>query len=248
MKITILGSGTCIPSINRGSSGYFFDTGKNKILFDCGNGITWKLERLGESYTDITHIFISHIHPDHTADLIPFLFANKYPYNRKRTRKLEIWGPPGFMDFYTAINKIYNDWLKPEFLEVYEMEQAIYEFNDFTIINKPGNHSTDSLIYRIECDGKSVVYSADTDYCKNLAVLSKQTDLLIAECSMTDDKKVKGHMSPKDIIKIANEANPKNIVLTHLYPICDEVDIIGQIKPHIESDIIKAHDMMELNL
>jgi len=47
MKITILGSGTCIPNKRRGSSGYFIETGENKVLFDCGNGTTWKLDHIG---------------------------------------------------------------------------------------------------------------------------------------------------------------------------------------------------------
>ncbi|NIP38420.1 MAG: MBL fold metallo-hydrolase [Candidatus Dadabacteria bacterium] len=248
MKIIILGSGTCIPNKNRGSSGYYIETSDNKILFDCGSGTTWKLEKTGISYTEISHIFISHIHPDHTADLIPLLFANKYPYNRKRTRKLQLWGPERFKDFYRSLNDIYNNWINPDLLEVNEIHESRIEFSDFVLSSAPGLHSIDSLIYKIESNGRSVVYSGDTDYCEQIVSISKNADLLIAECSLTDDRKVKGHMTPKDIIRIAREATPKKVILTHLYPVCDEVDIIGQIKPHIKSEIVKAEDFMELDL
>jgi ribonuclease BN (tRNA processing enzyme) len=248
MKITILGSGTCIPNKTRGSSGYYIETVENKILLDCGNGTTWKLEQIGASYTEISHIFISHLHPDHTSDLIPLLFANKYPYNRERNRSLEIWGPVGFFDFYQSLKKAYGDWISPEMLTINEIDADKIRFGNFNILNKQGFHSVESLIYRIESNGKSVVYSGDTDYCRQLIDISINADLLIIECSSTDDKKIEGHLSPKGIIEIANKANPKKIVLTHLYPICDEIDIVGLIKPHIKPEVIKAEDLLEIKL
>ena len=83
MKLHILGSGTCVPNIRRGSSGYALELSKSTILLDCGNGTTWKLGMVGVDYLKVDHIFITHFHPDHTADLIPFLFATKYPPKRQ---------------------------------------------------------------------------------------------------------------------------------------------------------------------
>ena len=57
---------------------------------------------------------------------------------------------------------------------------------------------------------------------------------------------MKGHLTPSEIIKIAKLSNPKKIILTHLYPVCDEIDIVGLIKPHIKSEVIKAEDLMEI--
>lgn len=248
MKITILGSGTCIPNKTRGSSGYCIETDDNKILFDCGNGTTWKLDHIGVGYTDISHIFISHLHPDHTSDLIPLLFANKYPYNRKRNRSLEIWGPVGFLDFYESLKKAYKDWISPDMLIIKETKMSEYKFSDFNLSIADGFHSTESNIYKLESKGKSIIYSGDTDYCQQIIDISKNADLLIIECSSTDDKKIEGHLSPRGIIEIANKANPKKIVLTHLYPICDEIDIVGLIKPYIKSEVIKAEDLLSINL
>ncbi len=246
MKLTILGSGTCIPSKTRGSSGYLIETTSNKILFDCGNGTTWKLAKLEIDYTDIDHIFISHLHPDHTSDLIPFLFANKYPYKNKREKDIKVWGAPGIKKFFESLYSAYNGCIQPDKLKVYELDKTDLKFNDFSITTANGLHTEQSLIYKIESNGKSVVYSGDTDYCQEIIDISKNVELLIIECSSTDDKKMKGHLTPSEIIKIAKLSNPKKIILTHLYPVCDEIDIVNLIKSEIDSEVFKAEDLMEI--
>ena len=45
MKLTILGSGTCVPHSERGSSGYALEIPEARLLLDCGSGASWKLVR-----------------------------------------------------------------------------------------------------------------------------------------------------------------------------------------------------------
>lgn len=78
MKLTILGSGTCVPYARRGSSGYAIELEGASMLLDCGSGATRSLARAGINYLGIDCLFLSHFHPDHTGDLVPFLFATKY--------------------------------------------------------------------------------------------------------------------------------------------------------------------------
>ncbi|MBI5183158.1 MAG: ribonuclease Z, partial [Nitrospinae bacterium] len=75
MDLIIIGSGTCVPSKRRGSPGLVIKTGRKILLFDSGSGTLGRLIQIGISYRDIDYIFYSHIHPDHVADLVPFLFA-----------------------------------------------------------------------------------------------------------------------------------------------------------------------------
>jgi len=95
MKLTILGSGTRIPNSKRGSSGYSLETPKSKILLDCRSGTTWKLEKIGIDYLEIDHISFSYLHPDHTGDLVPFLFATKYSHIKKKRKTLILMGRKG---------------------------------------------------------------------------------------------------------------------------------------------------------
>jgi len=69
---------------------------------------------------------------------------------------------------------------------------------------------------RIE-QGKSVTFSGDTDYSGNLAMLATGTDLLITECSFPD-KKVKGHLNLPTLNRIVEEAKPRRVIISHLYP------------------------------
>ena len=76
--LTILGSGTCVPSLTRNSCSFLLQTGGQNLLFDCGSGVMRRLLEIGVTIYDISHIFISHFHPDHIGELASFFFALKY--------------------------------------------------------------------------------------------------------------------------------------------------------------------------
>jgi len=79
MKVIILGSGTAIPMKDRGSPSLALFVDDHPILFDMGPGTLGRMARLGIGPEKIEKIFLTHFHPDHTADLIHFLFACRNP-------------------------------------------------------------------------------------------------------------------------------------------------------------------------
>ena len=222
MKIHIIGSGTCIPSTRSGSSSYLISLDTVKILFDCGNGTTWKLEKIGVNYMDIDYIFITHFHPDHNADLIPFLFATKYPAVEARSKPLYLRGPEGFTNFFASLKNVYNDWIEPDCLQVDEFEDMENISDKFSLTCLKTPHTDNSLAFKLESENKTIVYSGDTDYADSFVDFASGSDLLIVECSLPDRLKRTGHLTPSDVIKIANLSNPKILVITHMYPVCDE--------------------------
>ena len=96
MKVTILGSGVLIPYPKRGNSGYFLESEKKKILIDGGSGTLRRIADNGLNYRDIDTICYSHLHPDHTIDLIPFLFALKHDPLVTRPKSVDIICPKLF--------------------------------------------------------------------------------------------------------------------------------------------------------
>jgi ribonuclease BN (tRNA processing enzyme) len=68
MKITLLGTGTPAPSVERQSSGYLVDVGGDVLVLDHGPGAAHRLLEAGRHPTEVTHLFLSHMHYDHIHD------------------------------------------------------------------------------------------------------------------------------------------------------------------------------------
>ncbi|MGB3728297.1 MAG: ribonuclease Z [Thermodesulfobacteriota bacterium] len=249
MKLTILGSGTCIPNTKRGPSGYLLETPQSKILLDCGSGTTWKLEQIGVNYLEIDHIFFSHIHPDHTGDLVPFLFATKYSHFKEREKPLHVWGGKGFTSFFDALKKAYGHWIEPEKLSIGELKGGSGTFDDFKITATKVPHIESSQAYKIESGGKVLVYSGDTDYSDSLINLALNADLLVIECALANESyKIRGHLTPNEVIKTINASNPRKVVITHLYSECDDEKVVEIIRNNVGAQVIEAQDLLELEI
>ncbi len=254
ISVTILGSGTCVPSLKRSSCSVLMETGGKKLLFDCGAGTMRRLLETGTKIFDISFIFFSHLHPDHTGELISFLFATKYPDIERRQKLLTIVAGKGFAGFYNMLKNAYGEWIKlqPGLLNIVEMDNRAKDFIDFggfTVASIPVEHTDESLAYRINtADGESVVYSGDTDFSDNLVTLAKNADLLICESALPDELKVPGHLTPSLAGEIATQANVGKLVLTHFYPECDQVDIEKQCRKTWSGPLVLSKDLMKIEL
>jgi len=242
-----------VPYTKRGSSGYIIELSGTKILLDCGSGSTWKLADLGINYLLIDHIFLSHLHPDHTGDLVPFLFATKYaygsPYGSYREKPLYLWGGEGFINFFNTLSVAYKDWIVPDALNIDELNESTKEFNDFTLTSIRTPHIESSIAYRIEADGKSLVYSGDTDYSESFIELSKDVDVLLIECALANNKlKLEGHLTPSEVIDIINISKAKKVIVTHLYPRCDQEKVVETIRANVGVEVIEAQDLLVMEI
>lgn len=252
ISVTILGSGTCVPSLARSSCSVLMETGGEKLLFDAGAGTLRRMLECGVSIFDVSCIFISHFHPDHTAELVPFLFSSKYSERRPRNTPLTLAGGKGFFAFYQALKQAYGSWMEldPNILSIVEMDTRApdrLEFDRFSVTTRPAAHNPESISYRIASpSGYSVVYSGDTDYCESLISLAKDAQVLICECSHPDAKKVQGHLCPSLAGEIAASAGVKKLVLTHFYPQCDGFDIEKECRRTYKGELVLAEDLMRL--
>jgi len=109
-------------------------------------------------------------------------------------------------------------------------------------------HTENSVAYRVESEGKSIVYTGDTDYSESLINFSKNADALIIECSMPDGLKSKGHLTPSEVVSIANNSKAKRIIITHLYPICDDTNLFAFIRNKVEAEVTIAEDLLEIKI
>lgn len=252
-KVTILGSGTCVPRLDRSACAVLVETGNAKILLDLGPGTMHRLLTCGITIFDLTHIFLSHFHPDHTAELAPLIFATKYPNKQARKSQLVVMGGTGLASFYKGLQGAYGEWivLPAQQLSLLELDGPsgpFMKFDDFSMRVGPVVHRPESLAIRIVGrDGISVAYSGDTDECDSLVDLAQGVDLFICESAMPDEAKAPGHLSPSVAGRIAHKAQVKRLVLTHLYPPCDEVDIVKQARTAYKGPIDMAEDLMSFH-
>lgn len=240
MKIVILGTGTSVPSLNRSSSAYLLITEEQKILIDIGPSVVRKLLESGYTVNDVDVVMLTHFHVDHTADLSTFLFACNYGII-PRTKPLKVFGGPGIYKFYNGLKKIYP-WISPKSYQITlkSIYQGQEEVNDVIIRAARVNHNKESIGISIE-KGKKIVFSGDTDYSRNLIKLAYKSDLLITECSFPE-RKVKGHMSLSVLEKIVKQAQPKKVIISHLYPEWDA------FKGVLHSPYLLAEDGLEIVL
>ena len=254
MRVTILGSGTCVPRLKRSSSSFLLQVQHELLLFDLGAGTMRRLLEAGFTISQVSHIFFSHLHPDHTGEFVSFLFATKYPQTYRRRTPFQIIGSRGLHDFYEGLRAVYKEWIEFEagIMSLIEMDNNGHDQfvnNTFSVDTLPMAHIETSVGYRITgADGATVAYSGDTDFCENAVGLARDADLLICEAAFPDAMKVKGHLTPSLAGRIAVEAGVKRLLLTHFYPECESIDVEAQCRRTYDGPLILASDLMVVDV
>jgi len=254
VDVFILGSGTAIPLRDRGSPSLAMLIEGRPILFDMGPGALRQLTKAGINYEQIERVFLTHFHPDHTADLIHFLFASRNPAVMRRRKPFVVTGPSGTGRLIHALQDAYPDWLRlpPEIMAVEELETGKSTGRDcghFTVITTATNHTPHSLAYRVEDrEGKAVVYSGDTGFSHEVVDLAHGADLLILESSFPDGDECEGHLTPSLAGRMARLAGVERLVLIHFYPECLRTDVSAQCRRTYKGELILGEDLLLLQV
>ena len=145
----------------------------------------------------------------------------------------------------------YKGWLIPTTykVEIFEQDEETKPYGGLIVTSKKVKHIEMSRGYRFEfANGKFLVVSGDTDYCDGMIDLGREADLMILECSMPDDMKVQGHMTPSECGKLAQKANCRKLCLTHFYPVCDQKDVRKKCLAEYGGELFLGEDLMEFNI
>jgi len=253
--LMVLGSGVGIPQANRNASGLLLSEKNRKLCFliDCGSGIPRQVIRSGTHYTQISHLFLSHLHVDHASGVPSLLQALTLDSS---SRHLQIFGPPGTSSFCDTIIKILFPSLEEYVsIEVTEVEEGrVVTGPDWQVNCTMVQHfRVEALAYRFEINNKNFVYSGDTAPCESLKRLASETNLLVHECSFLDnapEDQLKGHSTPSQVAEIARMCNVKKLCLTHFYPETAKriSEILQLVRNTFNGEILIAHDLLQLNL
>ncbi len=256
MKLTILGRGTAFPRTDAGSAGYLLDLDGKKMLFDTGLGTLHKLAKRGTDVREVHHIFYSHLHNDHTCELPPllwFFFVAQKQRPDEQTNKeisLTLYGPEGLKDYVDLIwHRVLGREEPCEFIkDVIELKSGTFNIDNMKIMTEPVVHMSPAIAFRVEHKDKSFVYSGDLERCEGIEKLAKGADLLLLECAFPKDQEIAKHMNTTQCGKLAKESKVKKLVLTHMYPQALTIDVAAEAAEQFDGNIIKAEDLMGIDI
>lgn len=251
LQITILGSGTIIPTTDRRATSLAITHDGELHLFYCGPGTLDALEEAGSTFRDLRRVFLTHYHPDHTLGIGHLLAALRLDGLMGGGGSLTIYGPRGLGDFIGRWNALYPATvLEDASLELVEvLDDDVYAGNGVEVRAVSVDHGGhEALAYRLEAGGGSVVYTGDTEYTESLVEFSKGAGLLIAECSFPDDRPMTGHMTPSAVGRLAARSGVDRVVLVHLYPVFGDLDPGAGVRGEFTGEVTVADDGMTMSL
>lgn len=254
MKIVVLGSGTSVPHPQRASSAHWLETKSGSLLMDLGGAAPHLMAREGLDWAGLDAIWISHFHLDHVGGLAPFLFATKHaPQTQSRRKPLLIYGGYGLKKLFRAFDEANNyELLKQPFpVEIREVapRSKVEILPGLVAQTLSTPHTRESLALRLtDAEGTALVYTSDTGYNESLSAFAQEADLLMMECSFWRDKPVKTHLELEDAMRVARDARPRKVLLTHFYPEWDNVDIAAEARKLWPGETIAATDGLRIEV
>ena len=246
MRLTTIGTGTSAPHPTRVAAAHLVETGTVRLLLDCGSGAVHRMAALAIRWQDITHVALTHFHPDHIADVVMLLMAWRWGQLPPRDTPVTLYGPAGTGALMERLAAAYGDWvLAPGFpLTVRDLaaDEIVRLGTDIELSALPVPHTSESVAYSVRAEGKRLVYTGDTGVDAVLPVWAHDCDVLLAECSLPDAMAVASHLTPRQAGALADMAHARRLVLTHFYPPVESVDIAAEVAERYAGPVVLATD------
>lgn len=229
MKLTVVGCAGSYAGPESPASCYLVQAeheGRTwNLLLDLGNGALGTLQRFIDPLA-IDAIVLSHLHPDHCADLSGLHVVLRYHPGQPDPVTVPVWGPAG-----TALRASRGagvteeeatdpTLLEPEYDFRELADQGSFTVGPFTVTPHRVNHPVEAYGLRVEADGKVLAYTGDTDSTPALTGLLTGADLALTDsafCDGRDDDVVGIHLSGSRAAKAAVDAGGvQRLMLTHI--------------------------------
>lgn len=226
-------------------------------MIDTGTGSTKNLSAIGFTVDELDAVINTHRHPDHVSDLVPVIQDKVVRSFSQEEPAVTLYGPEGHSEYL-------HDRMKHEMVDLPDEIEENFGFG-FEIVEISGEEELDDntvmksiealhgpegfkcLSLRIEGE-KTVVFTGDTDYNEALEEFASGADLLVTDCSKPDELKAAGHMTPTESARIAERAGVETLLLSHLYPEIEDYDIVSKAEETFSGEVLKAEDLMTIDL
>lgn len=215
MQVTVLGKYGPYGKAGEGAaSGYLVEDDGFKLLLDMGSGVLTRLIARVD-VKDLDGIFVSHLHYDHTSDLLPF----RYLLDETETH----------VKIYTEkqTDEWYNILFGHPLFDVVDIKDGeTIQIKDVKITFFRMKHPSPDLAIRLESKNGTICYTGDTVFNDNLYPLLNGADLAIVDCSKPAHF-IGGHMPATVAKKLKEETTVKTILASHAAPDFDPENVFA---------------------
>lgn len=247
MQVTVIGCWAPYPAAFGACPSYLVQVDDKKILLDIGHGSFSQLQGIMD-FRQLDLVIISHLHPDHYMDIWCLRHAIKGALaDGSRLSKLPIYMPNTPTADYQSILKV------EDALEIYPINDSMtrLELGQVKITFTQANHPIKTFATAVEWEGKKIFYTGDTGESEKIAQGANNADLLICEASLLEKDKdygvQTGHLTAQGAAQLANKANAKQLLLTHLWPEYD-LNILHQEAEELFANVILAKEGLSINI
>ena len=236
MQLTILGNYGCFPAAGGACSGYLLEHGETRVLLDCGNGVLSRLQRYCR-IEQLDAIVLSHLHFDHTADLLIL----KYALESKRA----LGEPINRIPLYLPATPDERARLLADetvFAPAYLSDGNVVKIGALAFRFARMEHSIESYAMVIHAEGKQITYSGDTIATPRLAEAARGSDLFLCEAGVAPGEisrqRSGPHLTARQAAEIAAEARVGRLLLTHFWFEADKAMILSQAQTAFPSAVL----------
>lgn len=246
VTLTLLGTGTPTPRLERAGSSYLVRAGDQRIIVDCGPFAMHRLLQAGVALTEIDTLLLTHLHYDHCVDYAHLLLS-RWSEGRDGISPLRVIGPPGtrrMTDLLVGEGGAFEPDIATRpprnsptsnvmdaLVQVEEVARGSHiDGTDWSLTAAEVQHYQPHLIslaYRLEIGGRGLVFGGDTAPVPQLTELARGATVLLHMCHyLNTDEPVNpelarfcsGHL---DAAQTAAAAGVESLILVHIPPAID---------------------------
>jgi ribonuclease Z len=240
-RVTLLGTGTPTPRLDRLGPATLVEAGNEKLLFDAGRGIPIRLAQIQIPVARLDALFITHYHSDHVSGIPDVWLTGWLPAGGGRTKPFRMIGPTGAKELMSNLERAYaadvririaDQKLAPAgatvVVDEFVADGVVYERGGVRVTAFEVDHGDEikpAFGYRIDYKGRSALISGDTRFSENLIRNGMGVDLLVhaiagAKPELLQDPVIKlildHHTLPPQAAAVFNKTKPKLAVYTHI--------------------------------
>jgi len=265
-RVILLGTGTPNPDPQRMGPALAVVSGDRVYLVDCGPGVVRRAAEAGIAMEQLTRLFVTHLHSDHTAGYPDLILT---PPNSGRSEPLEAFGPPGLRSMTAHVLAAWKQDLDIRLhgtqpvasrgfvVEAHDVKPGeVYRDPGMRIVAFPVEHGTwkHAYGYRLEAPDKVIAISGDTTYSRSLVQAAEGCDILVHEAysekglaNRTPDWQryhSAYHTSAPDVGRVAAAVKPKKLVLYHVLPMGEKPEeVVEEVRQHFDGVIVYGRDL-----